>query len=285
MADSGTTLAGVLSTFTEKPVLLWFTGNDSTDALSADERLVIINHLAAGGNAIITGQSIAEFSNPGDSLIEGYLGIGQNGNYSGAQLVRGFPGDIIGDGIIFQLAGGADNQTSIDILSIIGGSVGTPTKTLYYGVVLADTVNIAAVRVLGPGAGWGATYYGFGLEALTPARLDTLIVRSIRYFDRTVVGVSEPTVATVPDEFSLAQNYPNPFNPSTTIRYELPERAIVSLKIYNVLGQEVATLVNEEEEPGSYQVRFDGKGLASGIYLYRLQAGDYFETKKLVLLK
>jgi len=89
----------------------------------------------------------------------------------------------------------------------------------------------------------------------------------------------------IPHEFVLAQNYPNPFNPSTAIRYELPERALVTLTVYNVLGQEVASLVNEERESGTHRVQFDGTGLASGVYLYRLRAGGYFETKKLVLLK
>ena len=88
-----------------------------------------------------------------------------------------------------------------------------------------------------------------------------------------------------PQRFVLYQNYPNPFNPSTTIRYELPKESIVSLKIYNLLGQEVATLVNESKQPGRYQVQWNAQGLSSGVYFYRLQAGEYVETRKLMLLK
>jgi hypothetical protein len=88
----------------------------------------------------------------------------------------------------------------------------------------------------------------------------------------------------LPRDFALNQNYPNPFNPSTTISYSLPKAAIVSLRIFNALGQEVATLVNEQKEAGYYQVQWNAN-VSSGIYFYRLQAGEYVETKKMILLK
>ena len=93
-------------------------------------------------------------------------------------------------------------------------------------------------------------------------------------------------------KFALYQNYPNPFNPTTTIKYSIPKQSVgnenfrsVHLIIYDVLGKKVATLVNEEKPAGVYQVKFDGSNLTSGIYLYRLQAGNFSETKKLLLLK
>jgi Secretion system C-terminal sorting domain len=88
-----------------------------------------------------------------------------------------------------------------------------------------------------------------------------------------------------PTRFELSQNYPNPFNPTTTIRYQLPNNNLVTLKVYDVLGKELRTLVNEVQNIGSYEVTFDGNGLSSGIYFYRLVAGTYSETKKLVLMK
>ena len=88
----------------------------------------------------------------------------------------------------------------------------------------------------------------------------------------------------IPGEFSLMQNYPNPFNPSTTIRYELPTAADVSLRIYNTLGQLVAILVNAHKQAGDYEVQWTAN-VPSGIYFYRLQAGDFVETKKMILLR
>ncbi|MCH7772904.1 MAG: T9SS type A sorting domain-containing protein [Bacteroidetes bacterium] len=89
----------------------------------------------------------------------------------------------------------------------------------------------------------------------------------------------------LPFDFSLVQNYPNPFNPSTSIQYAVSSRQFVSLKVYDVLGNEVATLVNEEKPAGSYKVEFDGTDLTSGIYFYRIEAGSFIETKKMILIK
>ena len=85
--------------------------------------------------------------------------------------------------------------------------------------------------------------------------------------------------------FSLAQNFPNPFNPTTNISYSIPESEVVSLKIFNSLGEEVSTLVNEEKTAGSYNVEFNATGLPSGIYFYMLRAGNFIETRKIVLIK
>ncbi len=89
----------------------------------------------------------------------------------------------------------------------------------------------------------------------------------------------------LPTKFALAQNYPNPFNPTTAIAYELPRTAKVVLKVYDVLGREVATLVNQEQAAGRYVQSFNASNLASGIYFYRLQAGNFVETKKMMLVK
>lgn len=101
--------------------------------------------------------------------------------------------------------------------------------------------------------------------------------------------VNTPTAVThrrpTPATFSLGQNYPNPFNPTTSVSFEIPATSHVTLRVYDALGREVRTLVNEVKQPGKYRVRFDAAGLPSGMYLYRLVAGTYSATKKLMLTK
>jgi len=97
--------------------------------------------------------------------------------------------------------------------------------------------------------------------------------------------VEDGSISTLPDQFGLEQNYPNPFNPSTTIKYSIYITEFVTLKVYDVLGNEVATLVNEEKPAGSYEVHFNAAELSSGIYFYELQTGNFVGTKKMILLK
>jgi hypothetical protein len=104
----------------------------------------------------------------------------------------------------------------------------------------------------------------------------------VQRFKRVVTAIS-PTEA--PRVLLLMQNYPNPFNPSTTIRYGLPSRAHVTLTVFNTLGQRVAILQNGEQDAGYHEVHFDGSNLPSGVYFYRMQAGSYTETKKLLLVR
>jgi hypothetical protein len=85
--------------------------------------------------------------------------------------------------------------------------------------------------------------------------------------------------------YSLSNNYPNPFNPSTTISYSVPELSFVTIIVYDVLGKEITTLVNNEKPVGSYEVEFNATALPSGIYFYQIQAGSFVETKKMVLMK
>jgi hypothetical protein len=105
-----------------------------------------------------------------------------------------------------------------------------------------------------------------------------------------LVGV-EDEKNNLPNTFSLSQNYPNPFNPTTTIRYSIPSNVrremsnVTQLKVFDILGKEVVTLVNEAKQPGIYEIAFDASTLASGIYYYRLKAGDFTETKKMVLIR
>lgn len=115
-----------------------------------------------------------------------------------------------------------------------------------------------------------------------PIRLTTNIFGN--YLDTTVTPVRS-TPNPVPKSFALSQNYPNPFNPTTMIRYSVPQNSQVTLNVYNVLGQKVATLYSGMQKAGNYEVQFDATRFASGVYFYRLQAGSFSSIKKMMLLK
>ncbi len=132
-------------------------------------------------------------------------------------------------------------------------------------VVQGDTLPGSTVQVAAPMiVGVTAKYYHFSTDIV-------------------IVGVDDD--GNVVNNFNLEQNYPNPFNPSTQIKYTLAEQSNVTLKVYDVLGNEVANLVNKNQNAGSYNVNFDASGLASGLYIYKLSAGNFTSSKKMLLLK
>jgi hypothetical protein len=102
--------------------------------------------------------------------------------------------------------------------------------------------------------------------------------------ENLIIGV-EPISGNIPGNYELMQNYPNPFNPATTIRFSIPKTGFVSLKVYDVLGNEIAELVNENLNPGSYKVSWNAGGFASGVYFYKLITNDFVSVKKMILVK
>jgi len=167
-----------------------------------------------------------------------------------------------------------DLQILFDIWDYSGfapGTVGAPSPRLFYGSPAGDMDNdgkdeYVFVNYATNFAGWADDAYVWVIEI------------------ESALDVTE-TPTGVPTQLELAQNYPNPFNPTTAIRYSLPERAHATLKVYTTLGEEVATLVDDVQAPGAHTVRFDGSGLASGVYLYRLTADGVVETRSMVLIK
>ena len=111
------------------------------------------------------------------------------------------------------------------------------------------------------------------------------VIDGIAYGDTTFTIVSVEDEFETPKRFYLAQNYPNPFNPTTTIRFRIEDFGFVSLRVYDLLGNELETLVNEEKPKGVYEITFDGSGLPSGTYFYQFKTDNYIETKKMQLMK
>ena len=165
---------------------------------------------------------------------------------------------------ILDVTPGTDNNTIVasfqaDLSGLAGGSA----------VVFAS-------GFLDPSANQNGS--SFGLYA-------ALVDGTVIPFSSTLTSINETSSGQVLNSYSLLQNYPNPFNPSTKIEFSLPAKQAVSLKVFNLLGQEIATLVNREMNEGNYNINFDASGLSSGIYLYQLKAGNYVQTKKMTLLK
>lgn len=161
--------------------------------------------------------------------------------------------------------------------NIFAGSVGNGIwRSTNYGntwTQINDGLGSGAYNVLSIGAD---DQYLFG------GTVSSSIWR--RPLSQIVTDVNEE-INIIPEQYSLEQNYPNPFNPSTNIGFRISDFGFVSLKVYDVLGKEVAILVNEEKDRGVYTINFDASGLSSGIYFYKLQAGNFVETKKMQLLK
>ena len=177
----------------------------------------------------------------------------------------------------FQDAMVSVSTTDLQVQVSVGGTTGPVAGELVDGSgTVVDYINVTnsnPFTLTAPGPG----NYIVNAGHSGPLRWDSASV-SI-----TVTAVGENSLNL--SEFKLCEKYPNPFNPSTSIRYSIPEGSFTSVKIYNSLGSEVATLVNETKPAGTYEVEFNASNLSSGIYYYTLQAGSFSETKKMILMK
>ncbi len=144
-------------------------------------------------------------------------------------------------------------------------SLWIPYMTAWGGDGFAQKFSVDADSVV-----WTSDVLGNGTSAIT-------IVESFL--------VSVETKSTTPESFYLAQNYPNPFNPTTTIKYSIQNSGFVSLKVYNILGKEITTLVNRNQAAGNYEINFDASNLTSGVYIYQLNSGNKVQIKKMIFLK
>jgi hypothetical protein len=154
-------------------------------------------------------------------------------------------------------------------------SAGTPRSMIIMGL---GSVTIAAGDSSAP------IYFAMAYDTDSTAMVTNIKSLESRYKQRILTGVSR-TEGVIPTRFSLSQNYPNPFNPTTTIEYSVAKAGTVELKVYDVLGHELAVLVQGEQNPGNYSVVFDASRLSSGAYFYTMRAGDFVSTRSLVLMK
>jgi hypothetical protein len=138
-----------------------------------------------------------------------------------------------------------------------------------------------------PEENWGVVLStNTGLQGNLPCQgKDIIDDEVIKYAEVLVTSIHNDQKLPIVQVYQLSQNYPNPFNPSTTINFQIPKSKFTTLKVYNILGKEVATLVSNKLNQGNHTYQFDGKNLASGIYYYQLVAGEFREVKKMILLR
>ena len=184
---------------------------------------------------------------------------------------RGYPSTSVVDGIIYAIGGGSDTESPLSTVEAYD-----PVTNTW----ITKTDMPTARSWLSSSTVDGKIYAIGGLHGGGP-------IATVEEYDPS----SDPTSVQDlyseqnPMEFSLHQNYPNPFNPNTTINFEIPKTSKVTLKVFNILGEEVATLVSDRLTAGSYSYNWDASNLTSGVYLYRLETGDFVETKKMILMK
>jgi hypothetical protein len=214
-----------------------------------------------------------------------------NGPYDGAIAALAVSGTNLyagGSGGVFLSSNNGTSWTAVNtgLTNTIVHAIAVSGADIYAGTdggVFLSTNN---------GANWTAVSTG-----MSNASIHTFAVSGTNLYaagpDRglwkrplsEMVTLVESTPIDIPKQYSLGQNYPNPFNPSTTISFNLPSRSSVTLKIYDMLGKEIASLVNEELPPGAYSRTWNASGISSGVYFYHLKAGAFTETKRLILLR
>jgi Secretion system C-terminal sorting domain len=216
------------------------------------------------GNVIMTAVSIDGSENPDSAVVVNF-------NY--------FPNEYLTLGYSRTLSFG---DIEVDSVVSVSETVVTHAGTFNNCIVILETQTDNQGNLIHT----DYSYYAYGMGKVknvrtfppTDAHTDLLI-------SYNVTGLNDEISSYTPDDFLLSQNYPNPFNPSTKISWQSPVGSWQTLKIYDVLGKEIVTLIDEFKSAGKYEVDFDASGLPSGVYLYRMTAGSFTETKKIILVK
>ncbi len=279
-------------------VVVWLLGDESTNDRTFDvnERALLKSYLRNGGKLFVSGSEVAyDLDRPSGptqddrDFLHDFLKARYAGDDAAEFSVSGaastiFAGISLRYGVVSE--GSPYEEDWPDYITPEGGAA----TILHYGAVgNAVYAGVGFKGIFSGGTQLGAVaYVAFPFETITTkANRDSLMQRVYRYFDVTS-DAEETVAASVPVRTELFQNYPNPFNPTTTIEFTIPVgtgHAPSLLKVYDVLGREVATIVNEQLKPGTYERVFDAARLASGIYFYRLTNGTFAETKSMVLLR
>ena len=272
-------------------------GDESTadETFSSAEQETVKTFLRHGGKLFVSGSEIGwDLDSKGTAtdkdfyqqfLKAQYIADAPNNGQSGVYYAIGPVAGKIFDGLgVINFDNGTHGTINVKWPDVINGVNGGVNCLSYTGV----TSNYAGVSYEGmlPGGTVSGKVVNIGVpfETMYPDSVRNLLMEKIlAFFEKPMTVKRDGGIA--PEDFSLYQNYPNPFNPTTVISYQLPVFSKVTLKVYDVLGREAATLVNEEQSPGRKEVLWNAKDLSSGVYIYKLQAGSFVETKRMMMLK
>ncbi len=270
--------------------VIWFTGGQAVNTLSEAERDLLKGYLDNGGKLFLSGRFIQyEISNT--NFCSDYLYADSLSSFIRSYHLKGTPGNPVTDGLEIDL----NPQTQP-----FSGAI-TPHSLAFPVFEYDPTTDEGAKNIRSSGTGaigvdtdtYRLVFFAFGFEGIEPFEKRVAVMKGVLDWLEGVTGVGDEFGGNrpgVPRFYSLSQNYPNPFNPITRIGYSLPKGSYVKLEIYNILGQKVATLVDGFQKPGYKTIFWDGTSeggipVSSGIYFYRLRAGRFSDTKKMVVLK
>jgi archaellum component FlaG (FlaF/FlaG flagellin family) len=278
-------------------VLIWNTGV-TEPGINSDEMNVIKTFLDNRGSLYLNGVDIAyQLADPSSpyystetlNFFTNYLHSSYILREHSATITVGIDGDPITDSLgMTTLVGGTGANTINHSAGHYANQIAA--EGMYNANIFSFWLKPdehPGIRAFhgGPGEVGKVVFTTFGFETIALAERRALFAQRVIDWLEIPVSVEENQFELQPASFELYQNYPNPFNPVTFIKYEIPKTSPVLIKVYDIIGREVAVLVNEVKEPGMYQVSFDSKNLASGIYIYKMVAGNFTSVKKMNLLK
>jgi hypothetical protein len=269
---------------------------EGTSVMSNTLKDSLKSYLASGGNSVSTKSKLIIFSEDIgyhlDRTGSTYIDTSFARSTLGFQFVADRPGSSGNLGLtgVFINQGMSDSTSGPwpDVLKKSQSLPSSQLFNLYKYRLYADSMN-ATGRI---GNNYNVAVFGVDVESLVRAfdsqsgsSVYRVLNGAMKFVDEIPTGIPGEQTSLIPVSFSLNQNYPNPFNPVTKIKYELPSANFVTLKVYDLLGKEVSLLVNEKQSAGRYEVEFSALNLPSGAYFYRIEAGEFVEIKRMILLK
>ena len=272
--------------------VVWLFGDESStdETFGSNEQAKATAYLKAGGKMFVSGSEVAydldRSSGPTQldrDFLNNYLKADYAGDASSSYVINGTASGFL-NGVTFAYGDTTQGSPYVedypDYVNAFGGS----TVNAQYANALG-AVTVFSGMFSGGSSPGAVVLLSVPFETIhTKTNRDIVMTKLLNYLGITT-SVTEQYSDAIPLQFDIQQNYPNPFNPSTTFQFSIPKSGEVSLKIYDVLGKEITTLVNSVFSPGTYTVQWNASLYSSGVYFYRLQSGIFSETKKLVLTK